>query len=181
MKFYQIERRIKIAIEMLRVNDNYLLKNDINERSITHKLSMYLDQTFGNMYDVDCEFNRDVNNITGSKKIIYYERELEDGWNSFSQSSMNEQDRVEKSVYPDIIIHKRGKNVANLMAVEVKKSTSRVNEEYDFLKLKCYTRLDDYNSLNYKYGVFIKFFTKQKNYKEPQIIYFEKGIKYNAE
>ncbi len=54
MKLDKIKRRLNIAIDTLRVNDNYLLKNDVNERCITHKFAMYLEQTFGKKYDVDC-------------------------------------------------------------------------------------------------------------------------------
>ena len=50
MKLYQIKWRLEIAINTLRVNDNYLLKIDANERSITHKLAIYMEQIFGFNY-----------------------------------------------------------------------------------------------------------------------------------
>lgn len=169
MEFYQIERRLKIALDMIRVNDNYLLKEDVNERSITHKLAMYLDHTFGKAYDVDCEYNRNIDHPSNQKRIMLSEYRLE------SDRLTIIEDVVERTVYPDIIVHKRGKNTHNLLVVEVKKSSSYVSEEYDHEKLKLYTSLNSPSSLRYKYGVFIKFHVKSQNYVEPAIVYFEKG------
>jgi hypothetical protein len=176
MKKYQIERRVKIALDTLRVNDNYLLKHDVSERSIAHRLALYLESTFGKEYHVDCEYNRDIEHESGSKKILI----LKDIWRECHRSIGNNEDiiedadiLIEKSVIPDIIIHKRGKNDKNLVAIEIKKSSSRVNENYDFEKLKAYTSRG--NNLHYKYGIFIKFYVNQDKYAEPKIVYFQDG------
>lgn len=172
MKLYQIERRLSIAIDTLRVNDNYLLINDVNERSITHKLATYMEQTFGKAYDIDCEYNRSIGDL---KKISM----LKSKWDELNNRSVITEDEilseimVEKTVFPDIIVHKRGRPDENLLIIEVKKSTSSVNEDYDIEKLKCYTDAD--NDLNYKYGVFIKFYTSMEKYQSPNIRYFKKG------
>ncbi|MBF4696052.1 hypothetical protein [Fusibacter ferrireducens] len=163
MKLYQIKRRINIAIEMLRVNDNYLLKNDVNERSITHKLAMYLEQTLGKEYDVDCEYNRNVDDPSNRKTIDLL---LESDGNSRTQS-----------VYPDIIVHKRGQTDSNLLIIEVKKSTNRDNGEFDLRKLECYTNTNSISSFCYTYGAFIKLYTSQDKYRAPDIIYFKNGNK----
>ena len=87
MKLYQIKRRLNIAIDTLRVNDNYLLINDVNERSITHKLATYMEQTFGKTYDIDCEYNR---NIGDSKKISM----LKSKWNELNNCSVIIEDEI---------------------------------------------------------------------------------------
>ncbi|TEB05667.1 hypothetical protein Psch_02708 [Pelotomaculum schinkii] len=173
MELYQVKRRLNLAIDTLRVNDNYLLKNNVNERSIIHKLATYMAQTFGKTYDIDCEYNRNINNI---KKINL----LKSKWHELINTSVKYEDEissgilVEKTVFPDIIVHKRGKHRSNLLIVEVKKSSSSISEEYDIEKLKCYTAPD--NNLNYKYGVFIGFYTLREKYKSPDVRYFKEGI-----
>ncbi|GKX31328.1 hypothetical protein SH1V18_38080 [Vallitalea longa] len=176
MKKYQIKRRIKIALDTLRVNDNYLLKNDVSERSIAHRLALYLENTFGKEFNVDCEYNKDIEQVSGGKKIMI----LEDIWREYHKSINSNEDiiedadiLIEKSVIPDIIVHKRGRNDKNLIAIEIKKSSSRVNENYDFEKLKAYTNTE--NNLHYEYGIFIKFYVNQNRYSEPKIVYFQKG------
>lgn len=162
---------------MLRVNDNYLLVHDVNERSITHKLAMYLNETFGKEYDVDCEYNRNSEDPSNSKRIRYVAMSI----NNALKNSQNETEDlinglyIERSVYPDIIVHKRGTNSKNLLAVEVKKSTSRISTNYDIQKLKCYTDSNDEEGLHYKYGVLIVLNAKQERYSEPELIYFKKG------
>jgi len=71
--------------------------------------------------------------------------------------------RNEVSVYPDIIVHKRRVNKFNLLIIEVKKmNSSNTSEiEKDIFKLKQYTS-QSRDGLNYKYGVFIGFYTCEK-------------------
>jgi len=173
MKLYQIKRRLEIAINTLRVNDNYLLKIDANERSITHKLAIYMEQTFGKNYDVDCEYNRNIGDV---KRIEMIESKLYglSNYEVINQDKIFKDELVERSVFPDIIVHKRGSLKNNLLIIEVKKSTSSVSENYDIEKLKCYT--DPNNNLNYKYGVFIKFHTSRLKYELPDIRWFNEGI-----
>jgi len=173
MKLYQVKRRLNLAIDTLRVNDNYLLKNDVNERSITHKLATYMERTFGKNYDIDCEYNRNIGDL---KKITM----LKSKWHELiNPVAINEDEifseiLVEKTVFPDIIVHKRGESGSNLLIIEVKKSTSSVSEDFDIEKLKCYTEPN--NNLNYKYGVFIRFYTLKEKYKFPDVRYFKGGI-----
>ncbi|WP_313130925.1 hypothetical protein [Anaerocolumna sp.] len=172
MQLYQIKRRLNMAIDTLRFNDNYLLINDVNERSITHKLATYMEQTFGKIYDIDCEYNRDIGDL---KKISI----LKSKWYEVNNNTVIAEDErfseilIEKTVFPDIIVHKRGEPDENLLIIEVKKSTSSVTADYDIEKLKCYTDPD--NGLNYQYGAFIKFYTSEKKYQSPDIRYFSKG------
>ena len=172
MELYQIKRRLNMAIEVLRLNDNYLLINDVNERSISHKLATYMEQTFGKTYDIDCEYNRNIGDI---KKISI----LKSKWDELSNCPTEDEIFCEKKVFPDIIVHKRGKADKNLLIIEVKKSTSTVSEDYDIEKLKYYT--NPTNDLNYKYGAFIKFYTAQVRYQSPEIRYFYNGKEVHKE
>lgn len=56
---------IRFGLALLVINDGYLLRHDVNERSITHKLGECYALTFPG-WDVDCEFNK---NLNGPKRI----------------------------------------------------------------------------------------------------------------
>ena len=49
-----LEEAIKVVVE----HDRHLLEVDVNERSITHRLAMYLQKALPEC-DVDAEYNRD--------------------------------------------------------------------------------------------------------------------------
>ena len=129
------------AISEFLSKECFLLKNNLNERSITHKLAEYIQKYFSD-YNVDCEYNRNMADI---KKI-----EL------ISQKNISETDAEGNtvSVYPDIIIHKRGSNDSNLIVIEVKKANSNNNfKTFDCEKLKAFT---DPTKLKYKYGIYLE-------------------------
>ena len=51
-----VEALVDEAVQMLQA-DLLLFKNRAHERSITHRLAVYLERLFGG-WDVDCEYNR---------------------------------------------------------------------------------------------------------------------------
>lgn len=170
--------KIKIAIDILFSNDKWLFEQNLNERSITHKFAEYLQLQFLD-YNVDCEYNGNSLRVDGRKRIYmlntqielsdyFIERDMGYWYNQFT----------EKSVYPDIIIHKRGTNDRNLCIIEVKKSTSKISSDYDKIKLNAYTTDQYGNDLKYSIGLFIEFETGSPdlNYK---IMYFKNGSETN--
>ncbi|MHA1285084.1 MAG: hypothetical protein ACTSQP_21505 [Promethearchaeota archaeon] len=133
---------------MLR-EDEYLLKIDVNERTITHKLAEYIQMEFPE-YDVDCEYNR-FNDIV--KKL----RDRSKRFLNISKMAPMElekliwEDNDALTIYPDIIIHKRGSQEDNLLVIEVKKSSNRRNRNLDRYKIK---ELKN-GPYKYKYGLFL--------------------------
>jgi hypothetical protein len=165
MEIEEIYYKLEIAIESLFSNDNWLLEKDLSERSISHKLAEYLQPLFLD-YNVDCEYNGDIDrekpeeNQLGRKRISALWSDL-DEYKLLSKEELEsetERELVERLVYPDIIIHRRGTNEFNLCIIEVKKSTSQVPYNYDRIKLRAYTT-NYYGNLNYKVGYFVKFVT----------------------
>jgi len=127
-----IRNRIEIAYTELIEKDQYLLEVDANERSITHRLAIYLEELFPK-YDVDCEYNRngiDPKKLNRLKKPIYSD------------------DTFGTTVYPDVIIHHRGKK-ENLIVIEAKKTTSGDNSDKE--KLRIYKK-----ELLYKFAYFVR-------------------------
>lgn len=125
--------------------DKQLLREDANERSITHKLAGHLEKHFPH-YDVDCEYNRNC----GDVKRLQSFPELE----SFPEEAKTD-DTNATTVFPDIIVHQRGKpeGQGNLLVIEAKKSTNQIKEmERDRKKLEIYKR-DPH--LKYEHAVFL--------------------------
>ena len=110
------------AIDALLEADGHLIAVDSSERSISHCLAVHLmHQVPG--YSVDCEYNRDGFDV---KRLELNERQTTD----------NNIEAV--TVFPDIVVHERGINERNLLAVEMKKGSSSVSADYDFKKLKAF-------------------------------------------
>ncbi len=130
-----VKDKIINAYKKLLENDICLLKNDVNERSITHKIAEYLQQEFSE-YHVDCEYNRDG----------HFTKKLE-------VKKIDTDDIEAQTIYPDIIIHNRGTE-NNFIVIEAKKAcVDETKKEEDKNKLKEYKK-----QLNYKYAIFITFY-----------------------
>jgi hypothetical protein len=106
-----IPAKVNRAIKNCLFAESKLLALEVNERSITHKVAEYLQKEFSN-YDVDCEYNKDGHD---QKKILSRLDKCTKG------PTINDEDG--RTVYPDIIIHKRDSST-NLVVIEAKKSTN---------------------------------------------------------
>ena len=108
MNELEVKDKIEEALEKLKDKDFVLLKNDLNERTISHRLAIYIEDIFTE-YDVDCEYNKIPE---GSKNLDIIPR----------KGSVDD-DTKAVTVYPDIIVHKRDTD-NNFMVIEIKKSTT---------------------------------------------------------
>jgi hypothetical protein len=153
----QINTLVRKALEkLLQTSDIWLLKNDLSEQSISHRIAFHLDPLFEE-YNVDCEYNGDIDRQNSRKAISILKNELQKfGQLRDKEASDLEKEFTSRAVFPDIIIHKRGTNDFNLCILEVKKNTSTVKYNYDFVKLCSYTSDQYGNNLNYQLGIFIE-------------------------
>jgi hypothetical protein len=152
------------ALETFRIRDYCLLTNDVNERSITHKLAEYLQQKMSDLFsdfNVDCEYNRDIDAEGMIKRITR-------NGNFNSEGT----DLDAKTVYPDIIIHKRDVNTSNLLVIEVKKV--RTNHTLQILIDIDKTKLCEFTAgyLKYSYGLFLLFNNSEK---KCELCWFKDG------
>jgi len=136
------------ALDRLCDHDKILFENDASERSICHRLALYLEDEFPD-FDVDCEYNCDCNDPRLVKRL-YSEKLLE-----IVRENNPEFRGDSVTVYPDIIIHHRNTN-RNLLVIEAKKTTSGVSVEYDMEKLRAYKK-----ELGYVFAKFLKFGTRK--------------------
>ena len=152
------------AIEKVVTKDKYLLLHNLSERTITHKLAEYLQPLFSD-FNVDCEYNRNADNIIDQKKLLEIS---EDEMLDIAKDKIREDETY--SVYPDIIIHNRGNNENNYLVIEVKKTQSdKKYKKFDYLKLKKFT-----TQYRYRLGAYLEFKTG-KDAHLTKIIYYQKG------
>jgi len=136
-------------------DDIYLLKKNLSEWAITHRLAVCLENN-STGFHIDCEYNGHAE--TGHRKIVKILREKA-GRLGIIREKDGDNEIINRYVFPDIIVHKRGPNDpgANVLIVEAKKSTSRVDTEYDLEKLQRYTSPKYENDLVYSLGAFVLF------------------------
>jgi hypothetical protein len=121
----EVRAALDRVIRQLIQTDHHLLDADCSERSVTHQLAVHLSAEFPH-YNVDCEYNRDGFDV---KRLQLNERQVRVG--------DDELDAV--TVFPDIVVHRRGSSEHNLLVIEVKKAASRPElTEYDLLKLNAF-------------------------------------------
>jgi hypothetical protein len=109
------------AVTELYARERYLLDKDVGERALTHRLAAHLEGRFAG-WDVDCDYNR-----LGDRRL-----RLPKG------SIVSTDDDSGKSVYPDILVHRR-MVPENLLAIELRKAGNHQPLEHDRHKLRAMT------------------------------------------
>lgn len=135
----RLQSLVARAMEQFIERDKYLLEFDVNERTVSHRLAIYVEAGSPDGWNVDCEYNRNLSKVKG-----LHPPPDPIAWG----------DTKAKTVYPDIIVHKRGKP-DNLLVIEMKKFSSGEAADFDRDKLRAYTNL----GYNYTLGAFIPFTT----------------------
>ena len=136
LKFAQLDLYNRDQYLIDRKTDTSNEEIHLSERSIVFRFALYLSNRLQSSdlryYDLDCEYNRNIDSI---KTYPGYNREMH-------------------ACCPDIIIHKRGTNDDNLIAIEVK-TWWNTNTKHDEDKLRHFTnQTSDYR---YEYGLSITF------------------------
>ena len=175
MVFEEVEKKLLVALSILKLNDRFLFEHNVSERSISHKFAQYLSFMFKG-YDVDCEYNSNVETNSRKKYIGL----LKDNASRYGllREAENDAEIVYRNVFPDIIVYKRGVNTDNLLIIEIKKSSSNIICDYDNEKLKRYTSPEYDNNLNYSFGVLVYLGVVDK-LGDDSIIWFQNGKKIN--
>lgn len=149
-----IEKMLNILYE----KDKFLLnkKNNLNERSITYRMGMYLQALFPEFH-VDCEYNRMGKMANG--EIYYTEGDYFAKTVSLSEGFVSDEDDNGSRVFPDIIVHIRG-TAKSLIIIEVKMEWKNDKEEHDMKKLNAYKK-----DLKYKHAFYIELTEERENVK----------------
>jgi len=106
----RIKTKVRRAFKRFMEVERALLSAKTNERSLTHRLAIQVERLFP-QYDVDCEYNRDGN--------------IPKRLDAFRRPSVPSDDTDGVTVYPDIIVHRRGQR-ANIVVIEAKLSSNNL-------------------------------------------------------
>jgi hypothetical protein len=132
----EILRKVRNALKEFFQEEQTLLDVNASERSLSHKFAEHLQKQFPNL-DVDCEYNRHGNDIKRLKYCL---------------PGSTEVDNLEaKTVFPDVVVHKRRNDKNNSLVIEIKKSNSGQDHTADLEKLKAFTG----SQYKYKVGLFL--------------------------
>lgn len=144
MLLTDIERIINKSLDQLYSKDEELFINELCERSIANKFGLYFYQIMQvekfSGYDIDMEYNR---HKAGEKALP--------DWPN--------------GAYPDLIVHRRGNDIDNLLVIEFKKW--KKNYTIKRLIKDDLTKIEEFVDCNgkykYKYGASIIFAKKRKD------------------
>ncbi|MGQ0682852.1 hypothetical protein [Bradyrhizobium sp.] len=136
----ELEKVVR-AVEEFYAREGLLFDKDLGERTLTHRLAVYLERQFDG-WQVDCDYNR-----LGERLL-----KLPHG------TIVSTDDELGKSIFPDIVVHRRAVP-ENLVAVEVRKATNHQPVEHDHHKLRGLT--DPHLWFAYRLGVMLILGRKQ--------------------
>jgi hypothetical protein len=131
------------------------LPKGVHERTLTHRLAIYIELVLmrssrvasdGRPWSVDCEYNRD--GPDDPKELMVLATKLAVGL------TVEELIRCDdaRTVFPDIIVHRRGKDGPNLLVIEVKRRGAALDDvNLDKAKLHRYAN----SPLNYRHAFLV--------------------------
>ena len=109
------------ALGVFYARETFLLEKDAGERALAHRLAVHLESRFLG-WDVDCEYNR-----LGERRLLLPKATI-----------VSTDDDIGKSVYPDIVVHRRTVP-ENLLAIEIRKGGNYQPLDHDRHKLRALT------------------------------------------
>jgi hypothetical protein len=115
--------------------ETHLLERGFGERALTHRFAVALERQFPE-WDIDCDYNR-----LGERT-----------WRLPKASIVSTDDDLGKSIYPDIVVHRRA-IPENLLAIEVRKAGNHQPPEHDRHKLRAMT--DPHLWFAYRTGAYL--------------------------
>ena len=164
MEWELLEKILRQAICNLFRRDGYLLRVGANEPTIGGKLAWYINaaiiqerkkniSTYSQLrvpkYSVDVEYKDDTDN--GKKKIAIRKNF------SFRPDDPDE-------VRPDIILHRRGNNRNNLLAIELKKQNQYLKFTEEIQAKRKAIGYVGQERLGYKFGLYLAFRTNTDDF-----------------
>ena len=163
MNLQEIKEKVIIALQCFYSNDAYLIEYQVAERALTHKLAEYLQKLFPD-YNVDCEYNKVGDG--DPKRIDLLMAAQQDCPKDCNKCVANK-----CVVFPDIIVHKRGRD-ENILVIEAKTAWSGQAQVNDYKKLQA---LIDSGVYHYQLGVAFRFSGNFEETIKTFKLFFEKS------
>lgn len=175
--------------------DDFLLRRKVSERTLSHRIGFYLqEQKLFREWNVDCEYNR-IGNTLNTKvqprdelcdvlldlqnRGIISQPHCHAARLELKCESFRVDDETERKALPDIIVHKRGCQLHNLLLIEIKTYWSEAwRASVDLSKLYSFTG-DVYRKVEneavlyprYRFGLFLDL----ARHKVQSAMLFERG------
>ncbi len=166
-----LKDRLLNAIKRFNASDDqFLLKDEltddgttdgsVGERAIAHRLAVHIEDEFraqgypneAAKIAVDCEYNRH----RGATKSFLVKEKLRERVEAAKKKALKEHPTKKGwyvfSIYPDIIVHRRGDDECNLIAVELKCASNTTDDPLDNLKLELFTKQNIEKGYKYVLG-----------------------------
>ena len=125
MRIDEVKQFLERAIARTERADRHLLVVNVSERCIATRLAMYLREYFVD-YDVDVEYNRHGDDVKQLHDVVRHcPRDRGDTGQG-------------QSVLPDVVVHRRGNDDANLLVIEMKKSRNLRGIERDRQRIRAF-------------------------------------------
>lgn len=163
----EVKAKLRRAIQRLVMKDRKLLHSNANERSICHRLAVYLESQFRG-YCVDFEYDLDDNQAFAEKRLkedYAWKTLLKDAKESASG------DGHCATIFPEVIVHKRGVQGECLLVIELKKTSHpRKTHEIDRSKIRGYLEQE---RNGFRYGLLLVLRTGKHYPKEGYVDCFE--------
>jgi hypothetical protein len=162
----QLQAAVVCAVGNLLRYDSTLVEMESHEQAISHRLAVHLERLLipHASVHVDCEYNM---HLFGEKKARIEPQYYLDTFPGCGCNSCNKLDNLddieEKEFRPDIIVHTRGTDSGNLIALELKKK-ARVCP-FDLSKLRALTspKVGDL-TYGYRLGGYLQFHEGRPRY-----------------
>jgi len=116
--------KVVAALRELYVQESFLFERELGERTLTHRFAVHLERQFFG-WAVDCDYD-----CLGERTL-----RLPRG------TIVSTDDHVGKSIYPDVVVHRR-QVPKNLLAIEIRKVSNPQPIEHDRHKLCALTDPD---------------------------------------
>lgn len=178
MDINEIKEKVKVCVNILAKNEKEIIQNDINERTIVHKLAEYLQKEFSDL-NVDVEYNR---NLEFGQRAPKYADIIKKGFEESYEKAKGNKKKIKEfldqvTTYPDIIVHERGHNRKNTLVIEVKKNNNQSDWQIDEKKLEAFTRNYD-DGYGFLLGMHLVIYVRNK-WKNPTYEWYVDGKKEN--
>lgn len=161
-----LERLLVEALAMFNASDDVSLLEDgedcgsVGECAVTHRLAVHLERTLcvygypneGARLTVDCEYNRHLGRLKEQKVTNDLKNRVQKIKGRRLKESPEKDGSYFFSVFPDIIVHRRGDDDLNLLAIEVKRASNSFDYELDNIKLHLFTAPNDGSGYGYVLG-----------------------------
>lgn len=152
----ELKDKVKRAIRCFMRKDSPLIEREAHEQAISHRVAYYLEHLFykREKLNVDCEYNKHIDACKRSDIELteFPKKEYENCGCDKCNEWQKDKTLPGKQIRPDVLVHSRGNDGRNLIAMEIKKDKMC---PYDKAKLQALTKNE--GSYKYQLGVFLYF------------------------